>query len=277
MIVAFFNSRRDLIGEIMSTQNLKQKALLFDSTRCIGCGACYNACKEKNKLPATAVNFLRDDLSADTYTVVNRRNNRYVRRMCMHCEEPTCVSVCPVGALAKSPEGPVSYDASKCMGCRYCMQACPFNIPQYEWDNPITPRVRKCDMCRDRVAAGLPTACATVCPTGATRFGDREELIAEAQARIRNNPGRYVDHVYGVTEVGGTSVLLLSAVPFDTLGYRTDLLLEPLPQLTWNVLHKLPKIVGVGGVLMSGIWWITKRRDEVQRAQREEKLRETQK
>jgi formate dehydrogenase iron-sulfur subunit len=277
MVVAFFNSRRDLVGEIMSTQNLKQKALLFDSTRCIGCGACYNACKEKNKLPATAVNFLRDDLSADTYTVVNRRNNRYVRRMCMHCEEPTCVSVCPVGALAKSPEGPVSYDASKCMGCRYCMQACPFNIPQYEWDNPITPRVRKCDMCRDRVAAGLPTACASVCPTGATRFGDREELIAEAQARIRNNPGRYVDHVYGVTEVGGTSVLLLSDVPFDTLGYRTDLLLEPLPQLTWNVLHKLPKIVGVGGVLMSGIWWITKRRDEVQRAQREEKSRETQK
>jgi formate dehydrogenase iron-sulfur subunit len=277
MAVAFFNSRGDPVGEIMSTQNLKQKALLFDSTRCIGCGACYNACKEKNKLPQTAVNFLRDDLSADTYTVVNRRNNRYVRRMCMNCEEPTCVSVCPVGALAKSPEGPVSYDASKCMGCRYCMQACPFNIPQYEWDNPITPRVRKCDMCGDRVAAGLQTACATVCPTGATKFGDREELIAEARTRIRNNPGRYVDHVYGVNEVGGTSVLLLSDVPFDTLGYRTDLLLEPLPQLTWNVLHKLPKIVGVGGVLMSGIWWITKRREEVQRAEREEKLREKEK
>lgn len=258
----------------MSTENLKQKALLFDSTLCTGCGACYTACKEKNVLPPTAVNFLRDDLSADTYTVVNRRNNRYVRRMCMHCEDPTCVSVCPVGALAKSPEGPVSYDASKCMGCRYCMQACPFNIPQYEWDSPITPRVRKCDMCGDRVAAGLQTACATVCPTGATKFGDREELIAEARERIRNNAGRYVDHVYGVTEVGGTSVLLLSAVPFESLGYRTDLPQTPLPQLTWNVLHKLPKVVGVGGVLMSGIWWITKRRQDVQRAQREEKLRE---
>jgi formate dehydrogenase iron-sulfur subunit len=194
----------------------------------------------------------------------------------MHCEDPTCVSVCPVGALAKTAEGPVFYEASKCMGCRYCMQACPFNVPQYEWDDSITPRVRKCDMCRDRLAAGLPTACAAVCPTGATKFGYRDELIEEARARIAKNPEKYVDHIYGVTEVGGTSVLLLSDVPFDTLGYRTDLSKEPLPQLTWEVLHKLPKIVGVGGILMSGIWWITKRREDVQNAQREEKLRQAQ-
>ena len=261
----------------MSTESPRKKALLFDSTKCTGCGACYSACKEKNKLPQTATNFLRDNLSAETYTVVNRRNNRYVRRMCMHCEEPTCVSVCPVGALVKSPEGPVSYEASKCMGCRYCMQACPFNVPQYEWDNSITPRVRKCDLCRDRVTAGLPTACASVCPTGATKFGDRAELAAEAQKRIRDNPGRYVDHIYGLTEVGGTTVLMLSDVAFDTLGYRTDLLLEPLPNLTWDVLHKLPKVVAVGGVLMSGIWWITKRREEVQRAEREQKLNQADK
>lgn len=191
----------------------------------------------------------------------------------MHCNEPTCVSVCPVGALAKSPEGPVSYDADKCMGCRYCMQACPFSVPQYEWDNSITPRVRKCDMCKDRVEAGLATACATACPTGATKFGDREQLITEAQERIRDHPGRYVDHIYGVAEVGGTSVLLLSAVPFETLGYSTKLLHDPLPQLTWEVLHKLPKVVGIGGVLMSGIWWITKRREAVQKAEREQTMR----
>ena len=168
----------------------------------------------------------------------------------------------------------MSYEADKCMGCRYCMQACPFSVPQYEWDNSITPRVRKCDMCRDRIAAGLPTACAASCPTGATKFGDRDELIAEAQDRIRNHPGRYVDHVYGVAEVGGTSVLLLSAVPFETLGYSTELLHDPLPGLTWNVLHQLPKVVGIGGVLMSGIWWITKRREAVQKAEREQALRE---
>ncbi len=256
----------------MSTENTTGKrALLFDSTLCIGCGACYSACKEKNQLPSTSTNFLRDDLSADTYTVVNRRNSQYVRRMCMHCEDPTCVSVCPVGALTKTSEGPVSYEASKCMGCRYCMQACPFNVPQYEWDDSITPRVRKCDMCRDRIVAGLQTACASACPTGATKFGNRDDLIQEARERIAKNPGKYVDHVYGVAEVGGTSVLLLSAVPFESLGYRMDLSKEPLPQLTWEVLHKLPRIVGVGGILMSGIWWITKRREEVQRAQREGK------
>jgi formate dehydrogenase iron-sulfur subunit len=130
-------------------------------------------------------------------------------------------------------------------------------------------------MCRDRIAAGLETACATVCPTGATKFGNRDELIQEARDRIAKHPGKYVDHIYGVAEVGGTSVLLLSDVPFETLGYRTDLLKEPLPQLTWEVLHKIPKIVGVGGILMSGIWWITKRREDVQRAQREENQRQS--
>jgi len=268
-VAHFLNSPMSPIGEEMDTQKVTKKALLFDSTLCIGCGACYSGCKERNKLPKSADNFLRDNLSADTFTVVNRRNNRYVRRMCMHCNEPTCVSVCPVGALVKSEQGPVSYEASKCMGCRYCVQACPFSVPQYEWEDPITPRVRKCDLCRDRVAAGLATACATVCPTGATKFGDREELIAEAETRIRNNPGRYINHVYGVTEVGGTSVLLLSDVPFESLGYRTDLQQQPLPHLTWNVLHKLPTVVSLGGVLMSGIWWITKRREEVKKAERE--------
>jgi formate dehydrogenase iron-sulfur subunit len=257
----------------MDTAISKKRAILFDSTLCIGCGACYNACKEKNGLPQTASDFRRDNLSADTYTVVNRRNGRFVRRMCMHCEDPTCASVCPVGALTKTSLGPVTYDASKCMGCRYCMQACPFNVPQYEWDDSITPRVRKCDMCRDRIAANLPTACASVCPTGATKFGGRDELIEEAKLRIRENPDKYVDHIYGLKEVGGTSVLLLSAVPFETLGYRADLSTEPLPLLTWSVLHQLPKVVGVGGVLMSGIWWITSRRTEVQRAERDAKLR----
>ncbi|HEY7914872.1 MAG TPA: 4Fe-4S dicluster domain-containing protein [Blastocatellia bacterium] len=249
----------------METRSQVKKAILFDTTLCIGCGACYEACKEKNSLPRTHNNFLRDTLSADTYTVVNRRAGRFVRRMCMHCDSPTCVSVCPVGALEKTAAGPVLYDESKCMGCRYCMQACPFNVPAYEWDEPI-PRIRKCTLCADRIAEGLPTACASVCPTGATKFGDRAGLIAEARQRIHDNPGRYSDHIYGIEEVGGTSVLLLSDVPFDSLGYRMDLMKAPLPDLTWQALEKIPGVVTVGGALMSGIYWITRRRAKVRRA-----------
>lgn len=249
-----------------------KKGILFDSTLCIGCGACYQACKEKNDLPQSTDSYLTDQLSARTYTVVNRRNGRFIRQMCMHCDTPTCASVCPVGALVKTAAGPVLYNEDKCMGCRYCMQACPFGVPRYEWDSAL-PRVRKCTLCNDRVAAGLATACATVCPTGATKFGDRDELIEEATARIRANPDKYVNHIYGVEEVGGTSVLLLSDVPFESLGYRTNLSKEPLPLLTWNVLQHIPNLVSVGGVLMGGIWWITNRRNEVQRAAREEKLR----
>ena len=249
-----------------------KKGILFDSTLCIGCGACYQACKEKNDLPETTDAYLTDKLSARTYTVVNRRNGRFIRQMCMHCETPTCASVCPVGALVKTADGPVLYNEDKCMGCRYCMQACPFGVPRYEWNSAL-PRVRKCTLCSDRVAAGLATACATVCPTGATKFGDRDELIEEAKARLRANPDKYVNHIYGIEEVGGTSVLMLSDVSFESLGYRTNLSKEPLPLLTWNVLQEIPNLVSIGGVLMGGIWWITNRRNEVQRAAREEKLR----
>jgi formate dehydrogenase iron-sulfur subunit len=199
--------------------------------------------------------------------VVNARGGRFVRQLCMHCEQPTCASVCPVGALTKTSAGPVVYDESKCMGCRYCMQACPFNVPRYEWDS-AAPRVRKCTLCADRVAEGLPTACATVCPTGATKFGDRDALAQEARARIRDNPGKYIDHIYGFEEVGGTSVLILSDVPMEALGYPVKLDTKPLPLLTWNVLQKIPNLVTVGGVLMGGIWWITNRRNEVRRAER---------
>ena len=155
-------------------------------------------------------------------TVVLTRDDKFMRRLCMNCNDPSCASVCPVGALQKTALGPVTYDASKCMGCRYCMVACPFSVPKYEWGK-LVPKVQKCTMCPDRVAQGKQTACAEICPTGATKFGERDELIAEAQKRIRDNPGNYVDHIYGLEEVGGTSVLLLSAVPFETFGYRTNL------------------------------------------------------
>jgi formate dehydrogenase iron-sulfur subunit len=232
--------------------------LLFDSTRCIACGACSAACKEANELPLP----IEERTTAYTWTVVERMGGANVRRLCFHCLEPTCVSVCPVGAMRKTPEGPVVYDAARCIGCRYCIMACPFGTPKYQWDRPI-PIVGKCILCADRIAHGSPTACAAACPTGATLFGERRALVREARARIAASPEAYVDHVYGVTEAGGTSVLMLSGVPFEQLGLKTDVPRTPLPPLTWQVLSKIPSFVAVWGVCLFGIHWITKRRDEV--------------
>ncbi len=238
---------------------LKKKAMLIDLTLCVGCNACQAACKEENKLSGDE----EKTLSTTAYTALQEYDGVFVRRMCQHCDDPTCVSVCPVGAFTKLPEGPVIYDVEKCIGCRYCMQACPFQVPCYEWSSTY-PRVQKCVMCHERLAQGLPTACAEVCPTGSTKFGDRDELLKEAYDRIAAEPEKYVQKIYGEKEVGGTSVLYLSSVPFENLGFRTTLQTTALPQLTWNALSKIPGVVSVGGVMLFGIWWITNRRQEVQ-------------
>ena len=233
-------------------------AILFDATRCIGCGACSAACKEQNGLPPE----IEEKTTATTWTTVEKRGDTYVRRMCMHCLTPTCASVCPVAALTKDPAGPVVYDASKCMGCRYCFMACPFGVPKYQWDS-VVPVVQKCIMCSSRVKAGEATACAQVCPTGATKFGDRAALLKEAHERIAAEPGRYVDHVYGELEAGGTGVIMLSGVSFGDLGMPTNLPNEPMPMLTWRVLSNIPDFVVVAAVFLYGVHWITKRREYV--------------
>jgi len=241
------------------------KALLYDATLCIGCKACERGCADQNHLAYDDSIAAQSLTSATKYTTVLTHGESYMRRLCMNCVDPTCASVCPVGALHKNALGPVTYDGNKCMGCRYCMAACPFNVPKYEWSK-LDPRVRKCDMCSSRVLSGQPTACTEACPTGATQFGERDALIEEAKQRIAQNPGKYHgDYIYGLTEVGGTSVLLLSAVPFEYFGYHTAQ--ESLPLLTYRVLSRIPDFVGLGGVLLAGTWWITKRRDEVAAAE----------
>jgi formate dehydrogenase iron-sulfur subunit len=244
------------------------KALLYDNTLCIGCKQCEQACADKNNLKYDEAVAAEDRQSDHKFTVVLTKGDKFMRRLCMNCLDPACASVCPVGALHKTAEGPVVYEENRCMGCRYCMVACPFGVPKYEWGK-VLPRVQKCTMCPDRVSAGLPTACAEACPTGATKFGERDELIAEAQKRVRENPGKYVNHIYGLTEVGGTSVLLLSAVPFEEFGYRADLTRDPLPLLTYRVLSRIPDFVPLGGILLGGVWWITHRREEVAAAEEE--------
>lgn len=232
--------------------------LLIDTTRCIGCGACSAACKEINDLPGA----VEERTTAYTWTTVETHEGVHVRRLCMHCATPTCVSVCPVGALSKTAEGPVVYDATRCIGCRYCIMACPFAVPKYQWDSPV-PVVGKCILCHSRVEQGLATACASVCPTGATLFGDRDALLGEAHSRIESDPAGYVDHVYGEREAGGTSVMMLASVPFENLGLRTSLPAQPLPLLTWQVLSKIPDFVVVAGAFLYGLHWMTRRREEV--------------
>jgi len=232
-------------------------AILTDLTKCIGCEACVLACKEINNLPKETIS---SELSATNWLAIDHKAGLNIRRACMHCEDPACVSACPVGALEKTKEGPVIYDAHKCMGCRYCMIACPFQIPKYEWDKPI-PTVQKCIMCFEKaIKKGKQPACTTACPTGAIKFGDRDALIREARKRIEAHPDKYVDHIYGLREAGGTSVLYLSSVPFAKLGFPTDIKEDPYPKLTWKVLSKVPNIVSTGGVLLFGIWWIINRR-----------------
>ena len=246
------------------------KAILYDSTLCIGCRECERACSARWNLPYDDKIAAEEKLSAHKLTAIQTHGDKYSRRICMHCAEPTCVSVCPVGALQKTALGPVVYDETKCMGCRYCMTACPFQIPVYEWSKRL-PRVRKCDMCYDRQSAGKPTACTEACPVGATVCGERDALVAEAKKRLADKPGQYHPYIYGLHEVGGTSVLFLSAVPFEQLGLATDLPQEALPVLTWRALSHIPDVVSIGAVLMGGIYWITHRREAVAKAEGAEK------
>ncbi len=240
------------------------KAILVDTTKCIGCMSCVAACKEVNGLPETG----DTELTAETLNVVQSRAGVFVRMFCMHCQDPTCASVCPVGAFMKTRGGPVAYDADRCIGCRYCMMACPFSIPRYEWTMAL-PKVKKCTMCAPRQAQGLLPACVEACPVEASIFGERDELLAEAGNRLRENPTGYVPHIYGKEEVGGTSALFLSAVPFDTLGFPVNVPHDPLPMYTYRALSKIPSVVSAGALLLAGIWWITKRRAEVARAEEE--------
>ena len=252
------------------------KGLLYDATQCVNCLECERACATQNKLPYN--DTIEKQKKTDEYKltfVADGGKEKYMRRMCLHCQDPACASVCPVGALEKTKPGPVTYDAAKCMGCRYCMVGCAYNIPKYEWSKVI-PTVKKCVLCSDRLKEGKSSACAEACPTGATLFGERSELLEEARKRIRENPGTYVNHIYGEHEVGGTSVLLLSSVPFEQFGLK-PFASTPLPELTGRVLARIPDVVTLGGTLLGGVYWITHRREAVEAAERAHDERESKK
>jgi formate dehydrogenase iron-sulfur subunit len=248
------------------------KALLYDATMCIGCKQCESGCAQQNKLPYGDNVAAESVQSAHKYTVVLTKDDKFMRRLCMHCEHPACASVCPVGAFHKTKEGPVVYDVWKCIGCRYCMVACVFGQPKYEWQS-LNPRVRKCIMCPDRIAAGKQTACAEICPTGATKFGERDDLINEAKDRLRQNPSTYRPYIYGLNEVGGTSVFIISSNKAEDYGYPSLAKIgdTPMPEYTGRVMDRIPDFIPVWTLALGGIYWISHRRDEVAAAEAEEK------
>lgn len=193
-------------------------AFLFDATRCIDCRACMVACSAENDVPMDDTRiWLSGDGVFGTYPDLQRASMPY---HCMHCLEPACASACPVGAWTKRDDGPVVYDAARCIGCRYCMNACPFGVPHFDWNKGLLdePLITKCTMCTQRLDVGQPPACVQTCMTEAFQFGRRDEMLAEARARLAGRPGKYVDHIYGEHENGGTSYLVISHVPFDKLG-----------------------------------------------------------
>ena len=264
------------------------KAVLFDATRCIGCRKCEEACNKVNKLPAPAKPF--DDLkvldterrtSAKAHTVVNKympagaKGPVFRKIQCNHCQEPACASACFVRAFKKNPDGSVTYDASVCVGCRYCMMACPFNIPTYEYDEPLTPRVMKCTMCHPQITAGelnMP-GCVGACPKEALAYGKRSDLLKIAHARIATFPDRYVDHVYGEREMGGTNWLYLSGVPFKELGMREDLGVTSAPEMTSGALTVVPMVAALWPALLGGIWAISKSNEKTADKERMEAVK----
>ena len=248
-----------------ATATSSAKGILIDTTKCIGCRSCELACKKANGLPNSAPAD-KEKLTATSFTVIQTKPIptkedpkavQPVKVQCMHCINPACASVCPVEAFHKAPEGPVVYRQDQCIGCRYCMMACPFGVPRYEWAS-TTPYVRKCHMCAERQAKGLQPACTEACPTGALKFGARADLITEAENRIKASPDKYVNYIYGRDEVGGTSVLYLAKVPFDKLGFRTDLPTQAPPEATIEVMTKLPGIIVGTAAILGGITYFRK-------------------
>ena len=241
------------------------KAILTDVTKCIGCSECVAACKVANDLPPDMPRRWQagDGLSAANWTSILRlKDNHYVRKQCRHCLDPACVSACPVGALHKTAEGPVIYDNNKCLGCRYCMMACPYGIPRYDWDNAV-PYVRKCIMCYDKVKEGKQPACTEVCPTGATIFGERDELIAEARRRIKAEPGKYIQKIYGEKEAGGTGVLYISDIDLGLLTNGKELPEKALPETTKAAMGSVPVVFVGMGAFLTGLHWVVKRRQKL--------------
>ena len=264
-------------GPAAVTAPVKNSAVLVDMTRCIGCKACVVSCKEWNDLSYAVPEFdptlSTPPLSGTAYTALSFHETvnaeggvdwTFAKRQCMHCSDPSCVSVCPVQALKKTDEGAIVYNSDQCMGCRYCQLACPFSVPKFEW-NEVNPEIRKCDFCADRLQAGLTPRCAGACPTAAIQFGERDALLLEARERMADQPAKYVNHIYGETENGGTAWMYLSSLPFEDLGFP-EVPAENSVTASERSMAAVPGVAAAAAIVFGGLAWFTKRKRTVQSA-----------
>ena len=260
------------------------KGVLVDLTKCIGCGSCVVACKMHNNnkwienrkdmwgrdhsAPATGENA---QLADENWTVIQKHSVsgqdgneawRFVKRQCLHCKEPACVSSCFATAFKQTEAGPVEYYPQLCVGCRYCMLACPFSIPKFQWDKPL-PMLTKCSMCGERVKNGDAPACVSVCPTNVMTFGNYEDVLAEAKQRLTAPGNQYVQHIYGNEEAGGTLWLYISDKPFEELGFRMNVPKHSIPANTSGFMQATPVVGIIWFGILSLLYIFTKRRADV--------------
>jgi Fe-S-cluster-containing dehydrogenase component len=255
---------KELSAAPKSKSSMEFSGILYDTTRCAGCQTCESACAEANGLPEP-VGSIEAGVVRKTdenhRTVVNAFNSSkgevYVKKQCMHCNEPACTAACLTQAMYKTEEGAVIWRGDKCMGCRYCMVSCPFDIPKFEYHS-ANPKIEKCNMCYTRLTEGKIPACVENCPAEAMIYGKRRDLIEEARKRINDNPGQYEDHIYGEHEAGGTGFLYLSAVPFNELGFNTSLQTESYPSLSKGFLYSVPTIFVLWPAMLLGLREATK-------------------
>jgi formate dehydrogenase iron-sulfur subunit len=267
-----------LLAESKSQLSEDRMGVLVDTTVCIGCRRCEWACKKAHDLPAGNIESYSDETvfaemrrpGNDGFTKINRYDNAVdpnkpinVKVQCMHCDKPACVSACIVGAFSKKENGAVVWDTSKCIGCRYCMVACPFQIPTFEYDKAIQPNINKCDFCINRTKDGLLPACVEICPVEALTYGKRRDLVEIAFKRIQLYPDRYSDKIYGYTEVGGTSWMYLANTDFEKLDFP-KLKDSPAPGVSESIQHGIfayfvPPIALYA--LLGGIMWLSRQKD----------------
>jgi Fe-S-cluster-containing dehydrogenase component len=239
------------------------RGVLYDSTQCLGCRACEEACAKAHGLPVPQDEMIpgKVRMTSETQrTVVNTfttsKGDIMVKKQCMHCNQPACAAACLTQAMYKTKEGPVIWRGEKCMGCRYCMVSCPFDVPKFEYHS-ANPKIVKCDLCYDRISEGNKPACIEAC-AGALTFGTRRELLNEARKRIIANPDQYVDSIYGETVAGGTAFMYLSPAPFEELGFNTTIQNSSYPALSKGFLYTVPAVFVLLPTLLLGIHEATK-------------------